>query len=48
MAEWRDMPDAEQRAIIRAGMVDFEDLPDDIRAEVEEMLATSRPIPSSA
>ena len=40
------MSDVEQRAVIRAGMVDFEDLPVDIRVDVEEMLAASRPIPS--
>ncbi len=46
--EWRELSDAEQRQMIREGMVDFEDLPDRLRIEVEEMLANSRPVPSSA
>jgi len=46
IAEWRQMSEAEQRAIIRDGMADYETLPESIRPEVEEMLATGRPIPS--
>ncbi len=46
LAKWREMSDADQRAVIRAGLVDFDDLPTSIRSEVEEMLATSRPVPS--
>ena len=40
------MSDAEQRAAIRAGITDLEDLPEDFRREVEEMLAKARPIAS--
>ena len=41
-SEWRQMSDAEQRAMIRAGITEVEDLPEDFRREVEEMLANHR------
>ncbi len=44
--KWRQMSDAEQRALIRAGVTDLEDLPEDFRREVEEMLAKTRPLAS--
>jgi hypothetical protein len=46
VAEWRQMSETEQRAMIRAGMTDVKDLPDDMRAVVEELLADFRPITS--
>jgi len=42
------MSEAEQRAVIRSGMMDPEDLPEDFRSLIDEMLAGSRPLPSSA
>ena len=36
------MSDAEQRAMIRAGVTEIEDLPENFRREVEEMLANHR------
>jgi hypothetical protein len=42
------MTEAEQSALIRAGMVDFEDLPEPLRSEVEEMLQNSRPSPMAS
>jgi len=36
------MSDAEQRAMIRTGMTEIEDLPEDFRREVGEMLASHR------
>ncbi len=40
--EWRQMSDEEQRAVIRAGRVELEDLPEHFRRDVEEMLANAR------
>jgi len=40
------MSDGGQRATIRAGITDLEDLPEDLRREVEEMLA-KHPVASS-
>ena len=48
MSEWRQMTEAEQRAMIRAGIAELEDLPEDFRQEVEAMLAKRRPLPRSA
>lgn len=39
------MSDEEQRAVIRAGYTPYDELPPRIRAEVDEMLANSRPFP---
>lgn len=36
------MSDEEQRAMIRSGITELEDLPEDFRREVEEMLAHYR------
>jgi hypothetical protein len=47
-SEWRTMSDEEQRAMIRAGVTDVEDLPEDFRREVEDMLAQHRSLPHSA
>ncbi|MDH3682329.1 MAG: hypothetical protein OEV40_20535 [Acidimicrobiia bacterium] len=47
-SEWRQMSDEEQRAMIRAGITEVEDLPEDFRREVEEMLAQPRSLPRSA
>lgn len=47
-SEWRQMSDEEQRATIRAGITEVEDLPEDFRREVEEMLANHRLLPRSA
>jgi hypothetical protein len=41
------MSEAEQRAVIGSGMTDVQDLPDDFRALVDEMVEGSRPQPSS-
>lgn len=41
MSEWRDMSEAEQLAVMRAGYTPLDRLPLDVRAEVEEMLASS-------
>jgi hypothetical protein len=38
-SEWRQMSDEEQRTMIRAGMTEVEDLPEDFRREVEDMVA---------
>ena len=46
--EWRQMSDEEQRAMIRAGIAEVEDLPEDFRREVEDMLAQHRSVPRSA
>ena len=40
--EWRQMSADEQRAMIRAGITEVEDLPEDFRREVEDMLAQHR------
>jgi len=45
-SEWRQMSDAEQRAMIRAGITEVEDLPEEFRREVEEMLANHRSLAS--
>lgn len=37
-SEWRQMSDGDQRAMIGVGITDVEDLPEDFRREVEEML----------
>ena len=42
------MSDEEQRAMIRAGITDVEDLPEEFRREVEDMLAQHRSLPRSA
>lgn len=47
-SEWRQMSDEEQRDMIRAGITEVEDLPEDFRREVEDMLAQHRSIPRSA
>ena len=47
-SEWRQMSDQEQRAMIRAGITEIEDLPEDFRREVEDMLAQHRSLPHSA
>ena len=47
-SEWRRMSDEEQRAMIRAGITEIEDLPEEFRREVEDMLAQHRSLPRSA
>jgi hypothetical protein len=47
-SEWRQMSDEEQRAMIRAGITEVEDLPEEFRREVEDMLAQHRSLPRSA
>lgn len=47
-SEWREMSDEEQRAMIRSGATDVEDLPEDFRREVEDMLAEHRSLRHSA
>ena len=39
---WRQLSDEEQRAMIRANRVDLEDLPEDFRRDVEEMLSNAK------
>lgn len=41
-SEWRQMSDEEQRSMIRAGITEVEDLPEEFRREVEDMLAQHR------
>jgi hypothetical protein len=41
LKEWNELTEAEQRARIRESFTDVEDLPDHMRAEVEEMLANA-------
>ena len=41
-SEWRQMSDEEQRAMIRAGVTEVEDLPEEFRREVEDMVAQHR------
>ncbi len=47
-SEWREMSDDEQRAMIRTGITEVEDLPEDFRREVEDMLAQHRALPRNA
>jgi hypothetical protein len=47
-SEWRKLSDEEQRAMIRAGITRVEDLPEDFRREVEDMIADHRPLPRTA
>ncbi|MGI9604512.1 MAG: hypothetical protein ACR2P0_00090 [Acidimicrobiales bacterium] len=47
-SEWRELSDDEQRAMIRSGATGVEDLPEDFRREVEEMLAEHRSLRRSA
>ncbi len=42
------MTESEQRAVIRSGMVDVADLPEEFRALINDMVATARPQSSSA
>lgn len=44
-SEWRQLSDEDQRAMIRAGMTRVQDLPDDFRREVEDMLARPGSLP---
>jgi len=48
IAEWRQMTEAEQRAVIRSGMVGVEELPDDFRLLIDEMLLSAAPQRRSA
>jgi predicted nucleotide-binding protein (sugar kinase/HSP70/actin superfamily) len=41
LKEWKQLTDEEQRARIRESYTPVEDLPDDMRAQVEEMLANA-------
>ncbi len=47
-SEWRKMSDDEQQAMIRAGITKVEDLPEDFRREVEDMLADHQDLSQSA
>jgi hypothetical protein len=47
-SEWRQMSDEEQRAMIRAGITEVEDLPEDFRREVEDMVAQHSSLRRSA
>jgi hypothetical protein len=41
LKEWNKLTETEQRARIRESYTPVEDLPDDMRAQVEEMLANA-------
>jgi hypothetical protein len=47
-SEWRQMSDEEQREMIRDGATEVEDLPEEFRREVEDMLAQHRSLPRSS
>ncbi len=42
MSEWRQLSEADQRAAIRSGFTPIDDLPAEVWAAVEEMLAHPR------
>ncbi len=47
-SEWRQMSEEEQQAMIRAGITEVEDLPEDFRREVEDMVAQHSSLRRSA
>jgi hypothetical protein len=42
LKEWKQLTEAEQSARIRESFTEIEDLPDEMRAQVEEVLANAR------